>query len=143
MLLAPKAVIAAGLFTLTAAGAYLLMAGNTSGNLRYYKAAEFARLEKFPASCQLHGTVAPGSVQRLPVGVRFTLLDGNTAIPVEYHDIVPDAFAENRELVVEGGGTPAGFKADRLLVKCPSKYNPASEAKPAPASNPNPAPPHA
>jgi cytochrome c-type biogenesis protein CcmE len=139
----PKAVIAAGLLSLAAVGAYLLMAGNTAGSLHYYKAAEFARLDKFPATCQVHGTVAPGSVQRLPVGVRFTLMDGDARIPVEYLDIVPDAFAESRELVVEGGGSAAGFKADRLLVKCPSKYNPASEAKPASASPPNPAPTHA
>lgn len=126
----PKTAIAVALFSLTAAGAWLLMAGSGTGNLHYYKAAEFVRLDKPPLECQVHGIVAPGSVERLTMGVRFTLMDGAARIPVEFHDIVPDAFAENRELVVEGRGTPAGFKADKLLVKCPSKYNPASEAKP-------------
>ncbi len=126
----PKAAIAVSLFALTAAGAWLLMAGTDAGNLHYYKAAEFVKLERPPLECQVHGTVAPGSVVRLPIGVKFTLIDGAARIPVEFHDIVPDAFAENRELVVEGGGTRDGFKAEKLLVKCPSKYNPASEAKP-------------
>ncbi len=126
----PKAAIALALFALTAAGAWLLMAGSGAGSLHYYKAAEFVQLEKPPLECQLHGTVAPGSVERLPIGVKFTLMDGTARVPVEFHDIVPDAFAENRELVAEGSGTKDGFKADKLLVKCPSKYNPASEAKP-------------
>lgn len=125
----PKHAILALFFAVLAGGAWLLMSGSGAGTIRYFKAAEYAALEKNPGDCQVHGTVAPGSIERLPVGVRFALVDGATRIPVEYRDIVPDAFAENRELVVEGRGTPQNFQAEKLLVKCPSKYNPADEKK--------------
>lgn len=130
MALRPKTVIGIAFVALLGFGGWLLIAGSDGGNLRYYKAAEYAVLAENPGACQVHGTVAAGSVERLPVGVRFVLQDGAARIPVEYRDIVPDAFAENRELVVEGRGDAQGFRAERLLVKCPSKYNPAQEKAP-------------
>ena len=134
MPLSPKLIIGVAFASLLGFGGWLLVAGSGGGNLRYYKAAEYAALSSNPGACQVHGTVAAGSVERLPIGVRFTLQDGTARIPVEYRDIVPDAFAENRELVVEGRGDAGGFRAERLLVKCPSKYNPAQEhARSAPA----------
>ncbi len=130
----PKTALSIVFFSLLAGAGWLLVSGSGAGNLRYYKAAQYAALEKNPGECRLHGTVAPGSVKRLPVGVRFTLMDGAARIPVEYRDVVPDAFAENRELVVEGAGSPANFTAGKLLIKCPSKYNPARERGKKPAA---------
>ena len=137
MSLSPKLILGGAFAALLGFGGWLLVAGD--GNLRYYKAAEFAALTKNPGACQVHGTVAAGSVERLPVGVRFVLQDGAARIPVEYRDIVPDAFAENRELVVEGRGDANGFRAERLLVKCPSKYNPAQKKARAGAASSMPA----
>jgi cytochrome c-type biogenesis protein CcmE len=58
--------------------------------------------------------------------LRFSLADGDGAtMPVVYEGIVPDAFKEGADVVVEGGLTPPGvFEASSLLVKCPSKYEP-------------------
>ena len=53
---------------------------------------------------------------------------GDTSLPVVYSGVVPDAFKQNADVVVEGSLTRAGtFEADSLLVKCPSKYEAAPE----------------
>jgi cytochrome c-type biogenesis protein CcmE len=55
---------------------------------------------------------------------QFTVTDDEGAmIPVVYTGAVPDTFQEGADVVVEGRLTPRGvFEADRLLAKCPSKY---------------------
>ena len=69
------------------------------------------------------GTVVPGTIDSGPLYVRFKITDGTTAIPVEYRGVVPDAFAAQREVVVEGSLRADGtFEANLLIAKCPSKY---------------------
>lgn len=41
---------------------------------------------------------------------------------VIYHGVVPGNFEQATQVVVRGKYSPDGFMADRLLVKCPSKY---------------------
>jgi len=41
---------------------------------------------------------------------------------VIYHGVVPGNFEQATQVVVRGKYSPEGFIADRLLVKCPSKY---------------------
>jgi cytochrome c-type biogenesis protein CcmE len=71
------------------------------------------------------GEVKTGSVQYDGVGgpLYFEVTDGVDSIPVVYHEIVPDIFAEHGEVVVEGifhaGGT---FEAESVLTKCPSRF---------------------
>jgi len=56
----------------------------------------------------------------------FTLVDGQASLPVVYHGVVPDTFDAATEIVVEGSADPQGlFLADKLITKCPSKYEPA------------------
>jgi cytochrome c-type biogenesis protein CcmE len=56
----------------------------------------------------------------------FTLVDGQASLPVVYHGVVPDTFDAANEVVVEGSADPQGlFVADKLITKCPSKYEPA------------------
>lgn len=79
---------------------------------------------------RLMGEVVDGSVSRNPETntLRFAVSaeDGAT-LPVVYSGMVPDAFKQGADVVVEGSLTQAGtFQADSLLVKCPSKY----EARP-------------
>ncbi len=61
--------------------------------------------------------------------IHFAVTGGDGAsLPVLYSGMVPDAFKQNADVVVEGSLTPAGtFEADSLLVKCPSKYEAAPE----------------
>lgn len=55
--------------------------------------------------------------------LRFDLVQGDEALPVQYQGVVPDAFAQSEALVVEGEYSPDGiFLADTLVVQCPSKY---------------------
>jgi cytochrome c-type biogenesis protein CcmE len=55
--------------------------------------------------------------------LEFDMVEGEQALPVTYEGIVPDAFAQSDAVVVEGEYSPDGvFRADTLVVQCPSKY---------------------
>ncbi len=79
---------------------------------------------------RLMGKVADGSVEKNPDTntLRFAVMGGDgTSLPVVYSGMVPDAFKQGADVVVEGSLTRGeAFQADSLLVKCPSKY----EARP-------------
>lgn len=51
----------------------------------------------------------------LPAGAVSTL-------PVTFNGILPDMFAEGRDVIVEGHVVGGVFEADTLLTTCPSKY---------------------
>jgi len=60
--------------------------------------------------------------------VSFTITDGDSTLPVDYHGIIPDTFVDGAEVVVEGSLKHDGtFVAHMLLAKCPSKYEAADE----------------
>jgi cytochrome c-type biogenesis protein CcmE len=69
--------------------------------------------------------------------LRFTLddLQGAGSIPVRYTGLLPDMFAEGRDVVVEGAPVAGAevFEADTVLTSCPSKYAAEAEAKAAAA----------
>ncbi len=54
----------------------------------------------------------------------FEMLDqsGQRRI-VQYHNPKPANFEEAQQVVVEGRAEGSAFVADKILVKCPSKYN--------------------
>lgn len=59
--------------------------------------------------------------------LRFTLDDmqGVGSVPVKYTGLLPDMFAEGRDVVVEGDPSGAEvFEATTVLTSCPSKYAP-------------------
>ena len=71
------------------------------------------------------GHVLPGSIQRDPTSllVEFQAYDQSGAIPVVYKGVLPDIFADDVEVVVEGRFAENGvFTAGTLLAKCPSKF---------------------
>jgi len=71
------------------------------------------------------GRVTPGTIERSGSSLRFVASDPATALqmPITYRGIIPDAFNEEAEVVVEGKLTPSGeFQATTLLAKCPSKF---------------------
>lgn len=58
--------------------------------------------------------------------LKFHINDGSEMFPVVYVGPVPDTMENGETVVVEGKYTPAGvFNASTILVKCPSKYEPA------------------
>ena len=77
---------------------------------------------------RVHGFVVAGSIQKaLAEGhVDFEIQDpGGAGAPlaVRYQGIdVPDLFADGAEVVVEGSVESGRFLAERVMAKCPSKY---------------------
>jgi cytochrome c-type biogenesis protein CcmE len=78
------------------------------------------------ATYKLTGKVEHGSIRDTAKGVDFRVRDrdGTTSVPVSYSGIVPDPFAEGREVIVtvhKQGATYVGQR-DSLITKCPSKF---------------------
>lgn len=77
---------------------------------------------------RIAGKVAPGSVQfdSASRDLRFVVVDMNGQpgkVEVQYNGLLPDMFAEDRDVVVEGVHTSATpFKATKVMTSCPSKY---------------------
>ncbi len=74
---------------------------------------------------RVQGTVEIGSIQanNETRQVNFVLTHNNYSVPVVYSGIIPDAFQENNDAVVEGNLEQDGtFRAHTMTVKCPSKY---------------------
>ena len=71
---------------------------------------------------RVQGTVEIGSVQENDDirQVQFMLTHNNYSILVVYSGIIPDAFKEDNDAVVEGSMEQDGtFKAHTISVKCP------------------------
>ena len=93
----------------------------------YYSVDEFSanRSAVKNHSLRIAGRVKRGSIVRdlEKVSLNFTLAGSQTELPVQYKGPVPDNFAEDREVVVEGRlDTNGVFRADMLMTKCESKY---------------------
>ncbi len=79
---------------------------------------------------QVQGYVVKESVEWAPRNLNFTLTDGRASIDVVYYGVIPATFPLGEELeqstridVVAIGVVKNGrVYANKLLVKCPSKY---------------------
>src|SRR3954467_10968803 len=107
---------------------YLVATGVKQTGMQYMTVTELSRLDRAPKSegFRLDGTVAPGTVvydQRTPK-LEFKMTDGKERIAVVYDGLMPDAFADGREVVVEGAyhHEDRALHASKLVTKCPSKY---------------------
>ncbi len=107
---------------------YLIVAGMSETSTYYLTVGEAAATEALGRTeiVRVKGTVRHGSVEWNAADLRlsFILGDEQHQLPVRYHGIVPDLFAEDREVIVEGRLTPTGIAAESLLASCPSKYEP-------------------
>ena len=93
----------------------------------YYSVDEFSAniSDMNNYSFRIAGRVKPGSVNRdlQNMNLTFALAGTKTEIPVLYEGTVPDNFAEDIEVVVEGRlDENKSFKAKTLMTKCESKY---------------------
>ena len=70
-----------------------------------------------------------GTIARDPVAgtLAFEVTDGTRRLPVRYRGVVPDAFKDGAEVVVEGRFDGQTFTAARLFAKCPSKFEAADK----------------
>jgi cytochrome c-type biogenesis protein CcmE len=108
----------------------LSVAASGEGTFRYY--ADVGSFASAPAdeaaqAARVHGFVVAGSIDRdLGAGhVDFRVADKEAAhvLPVRYLGIdTPDMFKDGAEVVVEGRYESGLFLAERVMAKCPSKY---------------------
>lgn len=75
----------------------------------------------------VNGSVENGSVRWDPdtQSLTFTLSDENAEVPVVYEGVMPNNLQGGRTVVVHGTYEDGGIRARKILVKCPSKYEPA------------------
>ena len=123
--------ILAAVVVFVLAGAYLAYSGARSSMAYYLTVGEL--LERTStlreADIRLSGLVAAGTIAHDPVAgtLAFRVTDGSRALDVRYRGVVPDAFKDGAEVVVEGRFDGRTFTASRLFAKCPSKFEPADE----------------
>ncbi len=127
-------VFAGGTVLIVLSLAYLVYGGIQQGATYWVTVGELRqRASSLPPRVRLGGTVAPGTVRwdEAHRHLSFVITDGASTLPVRYTGVVPDIFAEGRQVVVEGGIARDGaFDATTLLAKCPTKYNPADPKSP-------------
>lgn len=100
----------------------LIFVGTRENFVYYYYVDEFLN-RPTKDRVRLAGFVKAGSINReSQKKLKFTLEHGGKSLPVAYEGIVPDAFKERGQAVVEGRYIQGVFKADQLMAKCPSKF---------------------
>jgi cytochrome c-type biogenesis protein CcmE len=124
-------IVGAGLIAI--AVSYLVYAGIRTTSMYYFELGEFlARRETLAGeTLRVKGWVRHGSINRDPttneLSFELARQDDTSAIPVAYRGIMPDMFAEGREVVVEGRYDGRGLAARQIMTSCPSKYEPAAD----------------
>ncbi len=109
---------------------YLVWAGIRSTSVYYFEMDEFLATENqhVGEDLRVKGWVKSGTMNWDPRtnALRFDLArqDGSGPVPVAYDGILPDMFAEGREVVVEGRFQEDGLAARQIMTSCPSKYEP-------------------
>ncbi|MDB4324835.1 cytochrome c maturation protein CcmE [bacterium] len=113
--------------------AFLIWAGigGPEGMVYYLTVSEFMEQEtRETDGFRVNGKVVHGTIERMTSGqdVMFAMSDGDEAMRVSYHGIIPDTFVDGADVVVEGRLQDNGtFVAHTMLAKCPSKYESADE----------------
>lgn len=120
-----------GAAIIIAAVASLVYTGIRETSVYYMTVDEFVQRREMVADegVRVSGRVGAKSVQydKRTMDLRFRLasLDGNDGVDVAYNGILPDMFAEGRDVIVEGTYLRSGtLQARALLTSCPSKYEP-------------------
>jgi cytochrome c-type biogenesis protein CcmE len=123
-----KRFLIGGLVVFVAIG-YLVFTGLQSSTMYYFTVSEFAQKEAavIGETVRINGQVASGTVTKDDPGhnVKFTITEGGQSLPVIYQGVLPDTFKEEATVVVEGQLNDDGmFRAQTIMLKCPSKYVP-------------------
>jgi len=107
--------------------AYFMFQAMQSSWAYYYSVDDFVAKSDSAgtSSLRIAGRVKQGSVVRdiEKMQLAFALAGSKSELPVRFAGSVPDNFAEDKEVVVEGRLDTSGiFQADTLMTKCESKY---------------------
>jgi len=106
-------------------GTYLVYGQMASSISPYLSVSDVTRNpEKYKSEqLQIIGIIKDGSLQNLGTEIRFLLTDNTSSIQIFYSGSFPSGLQEGREVVVVGVlTTDHDVKADKILVKCPSRY---------------------
>lgn len=106
---------------------YLVYSAMQSSWAYYISVDDFAAKKSLAQShtFRIAGIVGKGSITRdvEKMQLTFTLKGQARSLGITYSGLVPDNFAEDREVVVEGRVDADGaFQASKLMTKCDSKY---------------------
>jgi cytochrome c-type biogenesis protein CcmE len=124
-----------GGIVILAALVYLIYGGMRQAMVYFMTPSEIRAQERSADGkfLRVGGMVVKGSLHRNADGLtyRFQLTDGNANIPVYFHGVPPDLFADGKGAVVEGRMGPDGvFMANTIMAKHAEEYSPAEHSKP-------------
>lgn len=135
-----------GAILLVSSIGYLMYAGVEQSSAYYFTIEEFLPRRDAMAGegIRLAGRVAPGSLTKSTSskGTEMTFRVGDftndavvpaDTVPVEYTGVVPDMFAEGRDVIIEGTYSDGVVLAKSVMTSCPSKYEPEAEGQQATA----------
>jgi len=118
-----------GASIIVAAVAYLVYTGIRETSVYYLTIEEFLAKREAVAGegLRVSGQVGDKSIDWNPatLDLKFRLVDAksNDGVLVAYNGVLPDMFADGRDVIVEGTYARDGaFHARTLLTSCPSKY---------------------
>jgi len=128
-----------GLLVVSAVG-YLMYTGIRETSTYYLTIEEFLPQREALANegIRVAGRVQTGSIDWDPKTLQLSFVLGpiekdsemaqTTGVPVHYQGILPDMFAEDRDVIVEGRSDGNVLTATTIMTSCPSKYEPELEA---------------
>ena len=122
-----NAKIVTGVILIVAALAYLILGGLKDTAVYYMTLPELYAREQPPIGqgMRVSGPLLPGSIRwdAEKIELRFSLAEGVDTLHVIHNGAPPDQMSHADNVVVEGELLESGdFLAQRLLLKCPSKY---------------------
>ena len=133
-----------GALLIVGAVGYLIYTSIQQTKVYYFTIDEFLpkRAALTNTDVRVAGRVQDGSIQWDPAALNLTfrlmpielgtipVSDIPTGVPVSYQGILPDMFAEGRDVIVEGLYTPEQqLVASTIMTSCPSKYEPEIEER--------------
>lgn len=112
---------------------YLVYGATKNAGVYYLTAKELKGKKNIAGtSVRVNGKVVEGTIEEhwekfstsnRDLVYQFTLNKGGESLIVRYQGSLPDTFKSGREVVVEGVyGEDGIFKAEKIMAKCPSKY---------------------
>ena len=126
----PKIII--GVVIIIVAIVFLIFSGLKETAVYYLTISEIKMKKDLPPgrALRVSGEVLPETVEwnAEKIQLRFTLVEGNDSLHVEYHGTLPDQIGDAQQVVAEGALNDGGvFVAKKILLKCPSKYEAGEE----------------
>ena len=130
-----NAKIVTGVILIVAALAYLILGGLKDTAVYYMTLPELYAKEQPPIGLgmRISGPLLPGSIQwdAEKIELRFSLAEGVDTLHVIHNGAPPDQMSHADNVVVEGELLESGdFLAQKLLLKCPSKYEVKKSSEP-------------